>query len=306
MGERGTLLGMEIQKRASARFLWTATLVMLVLAGPVPALASHKASHAVDAGGAAAITENNDSDGVPNNIADEGDNLHPSGKDRSVEPGGSGDQGRSASTPDQNGRGPERDNGGTDKPNGPGGADILDQDRNNGCGNDDDFDDDNEGWCGKPTDRVKPQDKDEEEGEQGENGKEEDQDKPKGAGKSDDQDEVPPLGIAAGQAPGSQPGAGGTPGGVAPVAGQPGTQPPGQVLGEVVVQGVAAGGVLSAAEERASAVGALATTGAPLPLVAAVVLALVLLVAGAALTTAGRSRIRTSVDSRNQSGLGTA
>jgi hypothetical protein len=294
MGERGILLGMERQQKASARFLWTGTLVMLVLAGPVTALASHQPNHTENPGGAAAITENNDSDGVLNNIPDEGDNLHPSGKDRSVEPGGSGDQGRSASTPDQDGRGPERDNGGTDKPNGPGGADILDQDRNNGCGNDDDFDDDNEGWCGK---RVKP----------ASNGTAEDQDKSKGADKPDDQDEVPPLGIVVGQGPGSQPGAGGTPGGVAPVAGQPGTQPPGQVLGEVVVQGVSAGtGVLSASEEQGSAVGALAATGAPLPLVAAVVFALVLLLAGAGLTTAGRSRIRTSVDSRNQSGFGTA
>jgi hypothetical protein len=294
MGKRGILLGMRVQEKASTRFLWAATLVMLLLAGPVPALASHQPTHAGDPGGAAAITENNDSDGVPNNIPDEGDNLHPSGKDRSVEPGGSGDQGRSASTPDQDGRGPERDNGGTDKPNGPGGADILDQDRNNGCGNDDDFDDDNEGWCGKQKDREKPENP----------GKTDDKEEPNKG--NDDDDETPPLGVAVGQSPGSQPGGGVAPGVVAPVAGQPGTQPPDQVLGEVVVQGVAAGGVLSAVEERASAVGALAATGAPLPLVAALVFALVLLVAGAALTTAGRSRIRTSVDSRNQSGFGTA
>ena len=34
--------------------------------------------------------------------------VRPSGNDRSVEPGGSGNQGNSESTPDQNGKGPER------------------------------------------------------------------------------------------------------------------------------------------------------------------------------------------------------
>jgi hypothetical protein len=99
------------------------------------------------------VTEDDDSDGVPNEpdpIGD-ADNQHPSGKDKHAEAGGSGNQGKAASTPDQDGRGPDRDQGGTDKPDGPGGADILDQDGNNGCGNDDDFDDDNEGWCGRPT-----------------------------------------------------------------------------------------------------------------------------------------------------------
>lgn len=80
---------------------------------------------------------------------DEGDNQHPSGKDRSVEPGGSGTQGNSNSDPDDDGRGPDRSNGGPDKqPDGAGGVDRDDQDNNNGCGNDDDFEDDNEGWCG--------------------------------------------------------------------------------------------------------------------------------------------------------------
>lgn len=96
------------------------------------------------------ITEDNDDDGFPNTPDPEGDsdNKHPSGKDRHAESGKSGNQGSTSSTPDQNGRGPERDHGGTDKPGGPGGVDTLDQDGNNGCGNDDDFEDDNEGRCG--------------------------------------------------------------------------------------------------------------------------------------------------------------
>jgi hypothetical protein len=81
-------------------------------------------------------------------VADAGDNRHPSGKDRSVENGGSGNQGNSSSDPDGN------DNGGADKPNGSGGTDKADQDGNNGCGNDDDFEDDNNGNCG-PKDKKK-------------------------------------------------------------------------------------------------------------------------------------------------------
>lgn len=96
-------------------------------------------------------TEDNDTNdgGTPNNVADEGDNQHPSGKDRSVEHGNSGNQGKSSSHPDDS-KGPMRFEGeqGPDKPNGPGGSDLADQDGNNGCGNDDDFDDDNNGWCG--------------------------------------------------------------------------------------------------------------------------------------------------------------
>jgi hypothetical protein len=76
---------------------------------------------------------------------DAGDNRHPSGRDRSVEPGGSGTQGKSASDPDGT------SNGGADKPGGPGGMDLGDQDGNNGCGNDDDFEDDNNGNCGGPA-----------------------------------------------------------------------------------------------------------------------------------------------------------
>lgn len=99
------------------------------------------------------VTEDNDNDGVPNapDPLGDSDNQHPSGKDKHVEAGGSGNQGNTAAEPDANGHGPERDTGGLDQPNGPGGEDILDQDGNNGCGNDDDFEDDNEGLCGGKT-----------------------------------------------------------------------------------------------------------------------------------------------------------
>jgi len=98
---------------------------------------------------APAATEDDDTNdgGTPNNVVDDGDNQHPSGRDRSVEPGGSGNQGNAQSDPDDDGRGPDRSNGGADQPDGPGGDDLADQDRNNGCGNDDDFEDDNEGHC---------------------------------------------------------------------------------------------------------------------------------------------------------------
>ena len=110
-------------------------------------------------------TEDNDNNdgGTPDGVVDSGDNMHPSGKDKSVEHGNSGNQGNSSSDPDDDGRGPDRSNGGADKPNGPGGVDLADQDGNNGCGNDDDFEDDNEGWCGKhekPAKDVKVKDKD--------------------------------------------------------------------------------------------------------------------------------------------------
>jgi hypothetical protein len=76
--------------------------------------------------------------------ADTNLNDHPSGKDRTVEAGGSGTQGKSTSDPDL------MTNGGADKPGMDGGFDE-DKDGNNGCGNDDDFEDDNNGWCrGKP------------------------------------------------------------------------------------------------------------------------------------------------------------
>jgi hypothetical protein len=99
-----------------------------------------------------AVTEDNDGndDNTPNNVVDDDDNAHPSGKDRSVENGGSENQGNAQSDPDDDGRGPDRSpegNEGADKPDGPGGIDKADQDSNNGCGNDDDFEDDNEGLC---------------------------------------------------------------------------------------------------------------------------------------------------------------
>ena len=104
--------------------------------------------HDGDAGNTAGTTtEDNDTNdgGTPNNVVDDGDNAHPSGKDRSVEHGKSSsnpNQGKSESDPDGNG------NGGYDKPGGSGGVDQADQDGNNGCGNDDDFEDDNNGNCG--------------------------------------------------------------------------------------------------------------------------------------------------------------
>jgi hypothetical protein len=124
----------------------------------------HRAAQASDHDGDAdsdsstAYTEDNDTNdgGTPNNVADDGDNAHPSGRDRSVENGGSGNQGRAESDPDDDGHGPDRSNGGADKPNGSGGTDLADQDGNNGCGNDDDFEDDNEGWCGKPKAEETP------------------------------------------------------------------------------------------------------------------------------------------------------
>ena len=86
------------------------------------------------------------------------DNAHPSGNDRHED---NGAQGHSTSEPDDNGRGPERDFEGTDKPfetaDGTGGVDKEDQDGNNGCGNDDDFEDDNEGLClGRQKDTTPP------------------------------------------------------------------------------------------------------------------------------------------------------
>src|SRR5687768_5993171 len=58
-----------------------------------------------------AYTEDNDTnDGTANNVSDEGDNRHPSGKDRSVENGKSGNQGNSESNPDDT-NGPMRSEG---------------------------------------------------------------------------------------------------------------------------------------------------------------------------------------------------
>jgi hypothetical protein len=149
-----------------------AVLALSVLTA-APAFAAHKGGHAggsasadsQDSGGQkdegskdndgdadndpeTSYTEDDDTnDPAPNNVPDDGDNAHPSGKDRSVEDGKSGTQGNSESDPDDDGRGPDRTNGGPDKADGSGGVDKADQDGNNGCGNDDDFEDDNEGWC---------------------------------------------------------------------------------------------------------------------------------------------------------------
>ena len=153
-------------RRAAFAALWVAALLALSAA---PAFAHHKTDHAngggngnanaasdhdgdADSDSSTSYTEDNDTNdgGTPNNVADDGDNAHPSGKDRSVENGKSGNQGKSESNPDDS-KGPMRHEGalGDDKANGPGGSDLADQDGNNGCGNDDDFDDDNNGWCGK-------------------------------------------------------------------------------------------------------------------------------------------------------------
>ena len=85
---------------------------------------------------------------------DDGDNAHPSGKDRSKENGKSGNQGKSQSDPD----GLENANGGDsqDKIGNTGGWDKGDQDGNNGCGNDDDFEDDNNGNCRKAKSESNP------------------------------------------------------------------------------------------------------------------------------------------------------
>ena len=88
--------------------------------------------------------------------SDDGDNNHPSGKDRSIEYGKSKPQGNAQSDPDDDNRGPDRTNGGADQIGSPGGIDKEDQDNNNGCGNDDDFEDDNEVWCGQKPKKDSP------------------------------------------------------------------------------------------------------------------------------------------------------
>ena len=160
-------------RRFTSVFAVMAALFALLLMVSAPALAHHNDGHDggkstsdernrtgdkdgdADSDSNTAYTEDNDNDGVKNNVSDDDDTAHPSGKDRSTENGGSGNQGKSESTPDQDGHGPERDFEGTDKPNGAGGVDKEDQDGNNGCGNDDDFEDDNEGWCGQKPKKSK-------------------------------------------------------------------------------------------------------------------------------------------------------
>ena len=146
---------MKVFPRARRGYVLSLALcALLLVALALPAAAARPAGKGkpakADKASTSQVTEDNDTnDGdTPNNVVDDGDNRHPSGKDKSVEKGNSGNQGKSTSDPDDDGRGPDRSNGGADKPDGPGGVDLADQDGNNGCGNDDDFEDDNEGWCG--------------------------------------------------------------------------------------------------------------------------------------------------------------
>ena len=139
------------------------------------------------AGLAGASQPERDGTSATSDVADDGDNAHPSGKDRSVEPGGSGTQGNSPSDPDDDGRGPDRTNGGADKPGGNGGVDKDDQDGNNGCGNDDDFEDDNEGLCLGPDGAPGQQPDDGDDGDDTDNG---DDDSDEGDDDSDDTDVV--------------------------------------------------------------------------------------------------------------------
>jgi hypothetical protein len=178
-------LGTQFRTRKAARrsisiFISVLSIIALVALMATPALAHHKDGHEngpgssndrtetsatsdhdgdADSDSSTSYTEDNDTNdgGTANNVADEGDNKHPSGKDRSVENGGSGTQGKSESNPDDS-KGPMRYEGalGDDKANGPGGTDLADQDGNNGCGNDDDFDDDNNGHCGRKKDTTAP------------------------------------------------------------------------------------------------------------------------------------------------------
>ncbi|MDQ4124457.1 MAG: LPXTG cell wall anchor domain-containing protein [Actinomycetota bacterium] len=169
----------EIGKRltAPATLILLALIVSVILV-PVAASAHHKDDHPTGKGqsstGSATVPvptagtgdHDGDADLDPVTTIEDSheeevgvdDNRHPSGKDRSAENGGSGNQGKSESAPDDNvgpmrnecGASPASDprGGCTDKPGGSGGIDLADQDGNNGCGNDDDFDDDNNGHCG--------------------------------------------------------------------------------------------------------------------------------------------------------------
>lgn len=134
------------------RIALTISVVALGVLGLTPSVAFGAALGGDSAAAQDDTTEDDDADGQPNCPDPQGDedNQHPSGRDKHCEPGASGDQGNARSDPDDDGRGPDRSNGGADQPGGEGGEDELDQDANNGCGNDDDFEDDNEGWCGKP------------------------------------------------------------------------------------------------------------------------------------------------------------
>src|SRR5688572_19420017 len=144
--------------RKAARFnsiLSALTVLGLLVFMASPALAHHKADHTqgpeaqnqdnsnqagavsdhdgdADSSESTTYTEENDTnDSTTTPTADEGDNAHPSGKDRSVESGGSGTQGKAESNPDDS-KGPMRYEGvqGDDKANGVGGMDLHDQDGN--------------------------------------------------------------------------------------------------------------------------------------------------------------------------------
>ncbi len=93
-------------------------------------------------------------------VSDNGQSQHPSGKERNTEHGKSQTQGKSESNPDGNGADKRRDaKDGSDA----GTQGISDYDDNNGCGNDHDFADDNNGNCGgrsesnpSPSPKPKP------------------------------------------------------------------------------------------------------------------------------------------------------
>lgn len=162
--------------RTSFSMTLLATCVTLLVAA-APALAHHRSDHLGGGGNPSAtelpterttgehttvgsevvVTEDDDTNDMStlNNISDDGDNAHPSRNDRSIENGGSDNQGDAQSNPDDT-NGPMRSEGasGSDEPNGPGGTDLADQDGNNGCGNDDDFNDDNNGNCGPLAETV--------------------------------------------------------------------------------------------------------------------------------------------------------
>src|SRR5436190_9337817 len=110
--------------------LGATALALALLTSPAGATGSGS-DHDGDADSSVATSYTEDTDtndgGTPNNVADDGDNAHPSGRDRSVE-NSAGAQGRSESDPDDDGHGPDRSNGGPDKPNGSGGVDAADQD----------------------------------------------------------------------------------------------------------------------------------------------------------------------------------
>ncbi len=155
---------------ATAVLTVLAAVLALVLVASAPAFAHHRDEHAKGKASSESSKSSNegsdhdgDADSDDSTALEDGheaeeesadgtnDNAHPSGKDRSAENGGSGNQGKAESNPDDS-KGPMRSEGVAgedDKANAGGGTDGDDQDGNNGCGNDDDFDDDNNGWCGK-------------------------------------------------------------------------------------------------------------------------------------------------------------